>query len=135
MDVAFEALRERARSLPLRPSEGEWGPFEVLSHIAGWHQMTAGRLQQIARGEEADTPPGEDEANAGFVAQRRGLTAEALVADVESTFLALREAVSQVPAGEFWRGAPGEEDSLAYFITAANTFEHYPEHQEHLKAQ
>ncbi|HXH21245.1 MAG TPA: maleylpyruvate isomerase N-terminal domain-containing protein [Dehalococcoidia bacterium] len=135
MDEGFGVLTAALAGAPgLRPApEGGWGPFEVVSHLNGWHLLSARRLLQIARGEGASSPPSDDEANACFVADRRHLSADALLAELESSFATLKDAVASVPAREFWLGLHGELDSLAHFIAAANSYEHYAEHLGDLK--
>jgi hypothetical protein len=134
MDRGFAALRARVASLPsLDPSrDARWGPFEVLSHISGWHLLSARRLEQIARGEEPSAPGSEDELNAGFVAERAALSREQLLRDLAESYSRMREAVLKVDESEFWIGGPGQENSLAHFIPMANGPEHYQEHEEDL---
>jgi hypothetical protein len=137
MAAGFADLRRQAHALPdLRPSvDGTCHAFEVLSHICGWHRRTDDRLRRLARG-EADIPPhDEDRINAGYVAQHATFSTAALLAALDDSFGDLQSAVQETPDGDFWRGGPGEEDSLAYFIVAANTYEHYEEHAADLASR
>lgn len=135
MDAGFSELMAVARALPrLAPSrDGRWGSFETLSHMVGWHLSAAARLQQMARDEQPAHPGPDDEVNAVFVAERAGLSADELLAQLESSFRELRGAVEDVNAAAFWLSGRGEEDSLAYFIAYANGPEHYREHAQDLK--
>ena len=126
------------RSLaPLTPSDGAWGPFEVVGHMSGWHRRAAERLQRIARGLPPG-PPSEtktaDELNIDFVAERRTATSEGLIDELRQTCGELRAAIAAVPANEFWRGKDGAEDSIACFIAEANGAGHYAEHMDELRA-
>jgi hypothetical protein len=129
LDASFGELVAALPAIDgLASSPDSWGPFEVLSHIAGWHLSAAARLRQMARGEEV-TPPGpSDEVNSRFVAERASLSGRELVAALQESFRELKDAARAVPESQFWRGQAGEEDSLAYFIVDANGPEHYREH-------
>jgi hypothetical protein len=135
LESAFEELMSAARSLgPLAPAtDGAWSAFEVLAHLDGWHRSAAGRLGEIARGEEPSAPPPFDEANAAFVVERAALNGGELLRSLGEGFALLREAVAATPGVHFWRGRPGEEDSLAYFIAHENGPGHYREHMAGLR--
>jgi hypothetical protein len=106
----------------------EWGHFEVLSHVVGWHLRAAGRLRAIAAGTEPGPAGDADRLNEQFVSERRNLAWPELQAQLLSSYQALRSAAEAVPESQFWRGKPGEEDSLAYFLAAVNGPDHYREH-------
>jgi len=137
MDEAFRDLKEPASAIAgLRPAtDGQWHTFEVLSHICGWHLRSADRLRRLARGEGDNPPSDEDAQNAGYVAERRNLTRDQLIAELASSYLELRLAVEATPNADFWRGGPGEEDSLAYFVALANGPGHYHEHMADLTSR
>jgi hypothetical protein len=130
MSERFRDLMRQVESMrELGPSpDGTWCAFEVLSHICGWHLRSADRLRRLARGEEDNPPDDEDRINAGYVAERRSLGADGLRTALAASFADLEAAVAEMPEAAFWRGGPGEEDSLPYFIAAANSHEHYEEH-------
>jgi hypothetical protein len=132
LDDGFATLISRVKSLDLSPSkDGTWGPFEVVSHLAGWHFSAADRLRSLGAGEQVDSPGGADEVNEGFVAERAHLSAAQLVEQLEESFGEMRHAVAQAPASIFWHGGhggPGHEHSLAYFIAYENGTGHYKEH-------
>ncbi len=136
LDTAFAALMDRVRAQPLlAPSNtASWGTFEMLAHLAGWHESAAARLRDIAAGRPVVPPGAADDLNARFVAERAGLPAARLLADVNASFRSMREAARTVPASEFKRGADSEHHSLAYFILWANGPEHYAEHMADLES-
>jgi hypothetical protein len=132
LDSAFDGLLKQLQAMvPLRESAGGWGPYEVVSHMSGWHTRAAERLRYITRGEEPP-PPGNgespDQLNVRYVAERRGRDSDSLMAELRSSFGDLRAAIESVPEQSFWRGKEGEEDSLAYFIAYVNGTGHYEEH-------
>ncbi len=135
LDDAFVGLMGVVRSLPrVAPSgEGEWGAFEIVAHLDGWHLSAAGRIERIGRGEQVANPGDFDVLNAAFVAERAGLSRDALERQLEESFRGMRAAVSSAPDAVFWRGQPGQEDSLAYFIAYENGPAHYDEHMTDLK--
>ena len=131
---AFDRLLALAESLPnLEPSD-EWGPFEVLSHIDGWHLSAAGRLRQIGAGGEVLSPGEADILNQRFMGERRGLSGAELLERLRLSFAEMRAAAESVPASEYSKGEGGMLDSLAYFIVNANGPEHYHEHMQDLRA-
>ncbi len=137
LDSSFDGLLAAARALPpIQPSPQpltDWGAFEALAHIAGWHLSAAGRLRQIASGEAA-TPPGTaDQMNELFVRERAGLSREQLLLEVEGTFAEMRSAGAGLAPSHVRRGASTEGQSLAYFILWANGPGHYAEHIEQLR--
>jgi len=137
LDASFKRLMAAARAHPeIAPSAGragDWGAFEALAHIAGWHLSAAARLRQIASG-EAVTPPGTaDQMNERFVRERAGLSREQLFLEVEGTFAEMRSAGAGLAPSHFRRAASTEEHSLAYFILWANGPGHYAEHIEQLE--
>ncbi len=136
LDTAFAGLMERVRAQPLlAPSNAEsWGTFEMLAHLAGWHESAAARLRDIAAGRPVVPPGAADDLNRRFVAERAGLPAAGLMADLKASFQSMREAGRSVPASEFKRGADSGEHSLAYFIVWANGPEHYAEHMAELES-
>jgi uncharacterized protein (TIGR03083 family) len=134
----YGSFRELTDALPqadsLMPSPDGWGVFEVVAHLSGWHRFSAGRLRQLAAGQEPISPADEDSMNASFVRERADWTAEALLRDLHDTFRDFVAAVEAVPDAEFWRGPPGADDSLAYFIVNANGPDHYAEHVEDVRS-
>ncbi|HEY7269856.1 MAG TPA: ClbS/DfsB family four-helix bundle protein [Dehalococcoidia bacterium] len=138
LDTSFVSTLALVQSLaPLTASEDGWGPFEVVSHMSGWHHRAAERLHRIAQGLPPG-PPSEtrtaDELNDDFVAERRSATSAALMDELKRTYAELRDAIEAVPEPQFWRGKDGAEDSIACFIAEANGTGHYAEHVDELRA-
>jgi hypothetical protein len=138
LDQAFASLLDTLGALrALTESGGDWGPYEIVAHMSGWHTRAAERLRFIARG-ESPPPPSDtetpDQLNLRYVADRRGQSAAALVSELKTSLADLRSAIESVPESEFWRGKNGEEDSIAYFIAYVNGAGHYDEHLAELKA-
>ena len=89
LDAAFEGLLAVIDALPpLAESSGNWGPYEVVSHMSGWHTRAAERLRFIARGQKPPPPSDTetpDQLNVRYVAERRGRPAEALISELKNS--------------------------------------------------
>jgi len=112
-----------------RPTAAGWTIGAMLAHIAAWHEATAYRLHRFgATGHPQPKVVEDDETfNAQVAAETAGRHAELIRADVHATFERLRAAVLTLdpeldPKG--WVEA----------IVAGNTYEHYEEHREELRA-
>jgi len=112
-----------------RPTAAGWTIGAMLAHIAAWHEATAYRLHRFgATGHPQPKVVEDDETfNAQVAAETAGRHAELIRADVHATFERLRAAVVTLdpeldPKG--WVEA----------VVAGNTYEHYEEHREELRA-
>ena len=112
-----------------RPTASGWTVGAMLAHIAAWHEATAYRLHRFAAtGHPQPKVVEDDEAfNARVAAETAGRHAELIRADVHASFERLRVALLALdpeldPKG--WVEA----------IVAGNTYEHYEEHREELRA-
>jgi len=112
-----------------RPTAAGWTIGAMLAHIAAWHEATAYRLHRFgATGHPQPKVVEDDETfNAQVAAETAGRHAELIRADVHATFERLRAAVLTLdpeldPKG--WVEA----------VVAGNTYEHYEEHREELRA-
>ena len=112
-----------------RPTAAGWTIGAMLAHIAAWHEATAYRLHRFgATGHPQPKVVEDDETfNAQVAAETVGRHAELIRADVHATFERLRAAVLTLdpeldPKG--WVEA----------VVAGNTYEHYEEHREELRA-
>ena len=101
----------------------------MLAHIAAWHEETAYRLHRFgATGHPQPKVVEDDETfNAQVATETAGRHAELIRADVHATFERLRAAILTLdpeldPKG--WVEA----------VVAGNTYEHYEEHREELRA-
>lgn len=112
-----------------RPTASGWTVGAMLAHIAAWHEATAYRLHRFgATGHPQPKVVEDDEAfNAQVAVETAGRHAELIRADVHASFERLRAAVLALdpeldPKG--WVEA----------VVAGNTYEHYAEHREELRA-
>jgi hypothetical protein len=91
---------------------GTWGVREILIHIAGWHHAMIPALQHIARA-EAPYPAGTyddfDAWNARFVAEKAGVKAADVVADLEASHRAFLAASRDVPDRHLESGGAARE--------------------------
>ena len=112
-----------------RPTAAGWTIGAMLAHIAAWHEATAYRLHRFgATGHPQPKVVEDDETfNAQVAAETAGRHAELIRADVHATFERLRAAVLTLDPEldpEGWVEA----------VVAGNTYEHYEEHREELRA-
>ena len=112
-----------------RPTTSGWTVGAMLAHIAAWHEATAYRLHRFgATGHPQPKVVEDDETfNAQVAAETAGRHAELIRADVHASFERLRAAILTLdpeldPKG--WVEA----------VVAGNTYEHYEEHREELRA-
>ena len=91
---------------------GTWGVREILIHISGWHDVMLPALVRVARG-EAPYPPGTyddfDAWNARFVAQKAGVKAADVVAELEASHRRFVGAAAAVPEPYFAPGGAARE--------------------------
>jgi hypothetical protein len=91
---------------------GTWGVREILIHISGWHRVMIPALEHVARG-EAPYPAGTyddfDAWNARFVADKTGVKAADVVAELEASHRAFMRAAGAVPDGHFAPGGPARD--------------------------
>ena len=110
-DETFAELRQAIDGLTEEQMRevwlGTWGVREILIHISGWHQAMIPALQHIARGEEpypAGTYDDFDAWNARFVAEKAGVKAADVLAELDASHRAFLGASGAVPEQHF---APG----------------------------
>ena len=86
---------------------GDWSFADMAGHLAGWRERTINRILALGRGEPEPAPPwgvepeGEDEVDTvnDWIRQRHaGRSPEQLVADYDTSYDRLIEALESVPA-------------------------------------
>jgi len=112
-----------------RPTTSGWTIGAMLAHIAAWHEATAYRLHRFgATGHPQPKVVEDDETfNAQVATETAGRHAELIRADVHATFERLRAAILTLDS---------ELDPKGWVeaVVAGNTYEHYEEHREELRA-
>jgi hypothetical protein len=91
---------------------GTWGVREILIHVSGWHDAMVSAFGHIARG-EAPYPPGTyddfDAWNARFVAEKSGVKAGDVVAELGASQRRFVEAAAAVPDVQFEPGGTARD--------------------------
>jgi hypothetical protein len=112
-----------------RPTASGWTVGAMLAHIAAWHEATAYRLHRFAATGHPQPKVVEDDEtfNAQVAAETAGRHAELVRADVHVSFERLRLALLTFDP---------ELDAKGWVeaVVAGNTYEHYEEHREELRA-
>ena len=112
-----------------RPTPSGWTVGAMLAHIAAWHEATAYRLHRFAATGHPQPKVVEDDEtfNAQVAAETAGRHAELVRADVHVSFERLRLALLTLDP---------ELDAKGWVeaVVAGNTYEHYEEHREELRA-
>jgi hypothetical protein len=112
-----------------RPTASGWTVGAMLAHIAAWHEATAYRLHRFAATGHPQPKVVEDDEtfNAQVAAETAGRHAELVRADVHVSFERLRLALLTLDP---------ELDAKGWVeaVVAGNTYEHYEEHREELRA-
>jgi hypothetical protein len=115
---------------------------DVLSHIAAWQRRCAGWIETTLRGEIPERPePGVtweqmDELNERNFLRTRGDTLQEARDDFRRSYQQLYDLLKSMPEEDFgeahrfswWEGEP------ISLVIASNSFEHYREHEEQIRA-
>src|SRR5688572_21982667 len=92
-----------------RPWLGSWGVREIVAHMIGWHREMVPALERLGRGEPPHAAGAYDDYdgwNARFVEARRGLTADALLRELDASHGELITVASRLPAELSADGGP-----------------------------
>ncbi|MEX0684001.1 MAG: DinB family protein [Dehalococcoidia bacterium] len=96
--AAIDGLSDEEAS---RPAADGWSVKDHLTHIMLWHEMRFFEISRIARGGRASFPvtneAGVEGINGWFVAGRRALTLDQVIADLEFARAMVLEAVANAP--------------------------------------
>jgi len=132
--AAHVAFKETVRGIPEErlsaPMHGEWSAKDLIAHVSSWNEHTSLDARRIARGHvpciaafrEADV----NEWNAFLMRPRKLFPAAQVMAELDSCYDALAEALAGVPEAKF---EPGNmlPNLLAILVG------HYGEHGRHIK--
>jgi hypothetical protein len=140
----FEALLDGLdpERLEWSPSPGEWSIKDLLAHISAWDRFALAWLDADARGEAPDLPLPRmtqqqvDAFNAQVYKAYRERPLAEVLAEFSATYEALYRRASGAPEGDLlqsgryaWLG-----DWPLYRFLGANSYWHYGEHLEQLRA-
>jgi Protein of unknown function (DUF1706) len=129
LERAIEGLSDDAMG---RVWLGTWGVREILIHISAWHRAMIPALASIGRGEPLPYPAGTyddfDAWNARFVADKAGVKAADVLAELAASHRAFIAAASAVPEAHFAEGGA----ALGPFDGAGAG--HYREHAAQINA-
>jgi hypothetical protein len=134
IDASWDAFRaavkvRRGQGFDATTHSG-WTVRAVLAHVGAWHDATADRLRRFAatgRGQpkvEAD----DDVFNARVAAETADRRDDQVVADLDRSFARFRAAVGELP------GFSANDDGWVEAVVAGNSYEHYTEHLDELRA-
>ena len=135
MDQAWSAFREQLRALPAEHlerhvSDDGWTRKQMLAHIAAWHDLTIERLVQfVDTGEPGADPEDEDVVNARAARAAVGRTAGEVVMAMDDSYRRLSREVARLTDAQM-----AAHDDWASAIIASNTFDHYANHLDDLRA-
>ena len=132
--AAHVAFKEAIRGIPedrlSARMHGEWSAKDLIAHISAWNEHTSLDARRIARGHvpciaafrEADV----DEWNAFLMRPRKLFPAAQVMAELDSCYQAVVEALAAVPEAKF---EPGNmlPNVLAILVG------HYGEHGRHIR--
>jgi hypothetical protein len=134
VDRSWERFHDLAVDFPAERLDehigGGWTRKQMLAHIAAWHDLTTERLTALMKsGEPHDLEEGDDVVNARVARAAAGRTAGEVFDSLETSFRRLRRQLEHLSDGQLV-GHGGWAQSLI----AANTYDHYQEHRDDLKA-
>ena len=133
-----EAVRDVGRAKMDHQTGAGWSYHDLFAHIAGWQDLTARRLR-VYRTTGAFPGPGDegalgspsfadaDEFNALLISSHRLVGAEALVDELDATFRAVRDELTQLTDAQL-----RANDDRVISVVAGNTYGHYEEHAAEL---
>ena len=128
LDQAIDGLTEESMG---RVWLGTWGVREILIHVSGWHRAMIPALASIGRGEPLPYAPGTyddfDAWNARFVADKAGVKAADVLAELHASHRDFVAAASAVPEPHFAEGGA----ALGPFAGAGAG--HYREHAAQIR--
>jgi hypothetical protein len=95
-----------------RPAEDGWSVKDQIAHMTFWHEMRFFEISRIARGGRFGFPPASEEAvehiNNQMVQNRRHLSLEQLVADLDFAREMVKQAVLAAPEARLDQSLFGE---------------------------
>jgi hypothetical protein len=125
---AIEGLSDEAMG---RAWLGTWGVREILIHTSGWHREAITGFARLARGEAAPHPPGTyddfDGWNARFVAQKSGVKAADVLAELDASHRDFVAAAAAVPDAQLAPDAAGRS------LLDGSGAGHYREHAAQIR--
>lgn len=142
VDAAWKPFRETVRHIGRaklsEPTGAGWSYHDLVAHVAGWHDLTARRLRVLR---DTGTMPGPgdesslgiasfadaDEFNARLVSSHRLVGAEALLDELDTTFLSVRQEIAGLTDAQLQANG-----GQIVAIVAGNTYGHYAEHATEL---
>ena len=132
--AAHVHFKEAVRGIPEDrlgvPMHGEWSAKDIVAHVSSWSEFSAQDMRRLARGHvpciaafrEADV----NEWNAFFMRPRKLFPAAQVMAELESCYGALVEALGTVPQAMFEGG-----NMVANILLIAGG--HYRDHAGHIR--
>lgn len=135
MDEAWAAFSGAARALKVeqlsaRSADAGWTRKQMLAHITAWHDLTAQRLLRFGEtGEPSEPGEHEDVVNARAARSADGRSTGEVALSIEDSFVRLRREVAKLTDEQL-----AANDGWAVAVIAGNTFDHYAEHFDELKA-
>ncbi len=109
VNAAVEGLTDEQAS---RPADDGWSVKDQLTHMTFWHEMRFFEISRIARGGSAGFPatdePGVTDMNEQIAANRRRLTLEQVVADLNFAREMVKQAVLAAPSERLDQSLYGE---------------------------
>jgi hypothetical protein len=132
--AAHVAFKEAVLHIPAdkltAPMHGEWCVKDLVAHVSSWEEVASLDLHRIAAGQvpivAAFKEPEIDEWNAFLMRGRRLFPAAQVMAELESRYDMLVEAIEAVPEAMFSGGSV-----VANFLAVA--IHHYGDHGGHIR--
>lgn len=135
IDVAWDEFRRavegrRADGFAATTASG-WTLRAMLAHVGAWHDATAYRLYRFAATGRAQPNVQEDDDtfNARVAAETADRSDDQVILDLDRSFERLRATVAELPGG-----FSTFDDGWVEAVVAGNSYDHYREHLEELRA-
>ena len=136
LEAALAALDAAQMTAPALP--GGWSVKDALAHLSVWHRRALDLIQPVQPPRVPEIPPSgieEDQIeafNARFYQEHKDDPLAEVLASFRDSYQQLLASVQQLSEADLTKPVRGE--TLTWHIIAGNTYDHYPEHLEAIRA-
>ncbi|MBI2773279.1 MAG: DinB family protein [Chloroflexi bacterium] len=120
-----------------RPTPAGWTYTQMLAHVSAWHDLTARRLRTFATSGTQEPAEDADAFNARVAREATGRTRDEILRELDRSAKDLRGAVEALTDEQVvrdTRDTPQGPAGWAVAVVAGNSYGHYEEHVDDMRA-